>query len=64
MTYYDPTSFDGLISGDRAPFSKPNKFEYQQAFRLVFDTKEPGALKLNVGDLSDISGATKVVLKR
>ena len=64
VTYYDPTSFDGLIPEDRAPFSKPKKFEYQQEFRLVFDTKKPGTLKLNVGGLSDISGTTKVVLNR
>ena len=64
VTYYDPTTFDGLIPEDRAPFSKPKKFEYQQEFRLAFDTKKPGTLKLNVEDLSDISGATKVVLNR
>ena len=62
VTYYDPTSFDGLIPADRALFSKSKKFEYQQEFRLVFDTQKPGTLKLNVGGLSDISGATKVVL--
>ena len=62
VTYYDPPTFDGLIPEDRALFSKPKKFDYQQEFRLAFDTTKPGTLKLNVGNLSDISRAAKVVL--
>ncbi len=56
VEYYDPSIFHGHMKGVEGAFRKPVKFEYQRECRIVFDTSlHPGALTLDVRDLSDIS---------
>ena len=60
VMYYDPSVLQQSL---HPVFSKPEDAAYQREFRLAFERKEPGPLKLNVGDLQDIVVKGEILLE-
>ena len=60
VMYYDPSALQRNL---HPVFSKPEDAAYQREFRIAFERKEPGPLKLNVGDLQDIVVKGEILLE-
>ncbi|MGM0582965.1 MAG: hypothetical protein ACQETL_19975 [Bacteroidota bacterium] len=57
VEYYDPNVFSGTFSEDVAVFRKRQEFAHQREYRFSINTGSSGddALKLQIGDISDIA---------
>jgi hypothetical protein len=56
--YYDDTAFHGKIPGNRIPFYKQKRFEYQREYRIAVAPKLLGTepLIMDIGDISHFCG--------
>jgi hypothetical protein len=58
VNYYDDTTFHGKIPGERIPFYKQKRFQYQREYRIAVALKLLGTepLIVDIGDISHFCG--------
>ena len=63
VNYIDSATYHGSIKNEDSPFTKLDKFSYQNEYRICINTGTSGddPLNINIGDIQDISAIARSI---